>query len=522
MDLGKVSARIRPRLAFEAIDLGFLMVRRWWKHLFLIQLVVMGTLTATCLLVTQSPALTVLLVWWGKPLIEAFHLQFLGRALFDDGLKAGDILKHRTTIFFHDLLPRLLWRRFGPIRSFAMPVAELEQLKGRARRQRIQALVSSQRGAGIWLTMLGMILELFLTLNLMTLAFVMLPQEVTDRIDWNQMPGDETLVFAMTTASLLAMFIVMPYYVACGFCLYINRRTWVEGWDIELAFKQMATRFQKEKRSGKASWLLAGILVAAWLHPPGDALASEAPGSAMSAILDGEPAANESGRVPMLVPEQLTATREEMINILEGPDFRQFETRKVLRPVVVLEEDAGPPRWLQWFLRSLGHLASWIANTTEVVLWTACIIGMLLLGRLWPRVKASLRRGTMRLTRKQAAIYGIIPELVAEPLPEDIPGHAALAWRRGEHRTALSLLYRGSLQSLSLRFQLPLYASHTEIESVELCQERCPAVVGHYFNRLTHAWMRMAYGHRKVSDEEFDDLLRGWAFFQADSGESPS
>jgi hypothetical protein len=520
MDLGKVSARIRPRLSFEAIDLGFLMVRRWWKQLFLIQALVMGSLAAVCLLLTQSPSLTVLLLWWMKPLVEAFHLQFLGRVLFDEQLKAGDILKHRTTIFFHDLVPRLLWRRFSTVRSFIMPVAELEQLKGKARRQRIRALVRGYRGSGMWLTLLGVLLEFFLILNLLTMAFVMLPQEVTDRIDWNQMPGDETLTTAVTIASITAMFLVMPYYVASGFCLYINRRTWVEGWDIELAFKQIAGRLQKERKNGALGWILAGLLVTAGNALPPSAMAADLESPVVGTALDGEPASTGT-QVPMLLPGQLSSARGDMIDILEGPDFRRFETRKVLRPVFTAEEESEPPLWLRWLLQSLGKIASWVANATEIVLWTACIIAMLALARYWPRLRASLRRGSMRLTRRQAAIYGIIPDMPVEPLPDDIPGHAALAWRRGLHRDALSLLYRGALQSLSRRFQLPLYASHTEIESVELCQARCPAVIGHYFNRLTHAWMRMAYGHRQVSDEEFDDLLRGWSFFQSDS-EEPS
>jgi hypothetical protein len=399
-----------------------------------------------------------------------------------------------------------------------MPVAELEQLKGKARRQRIRALVSGHRGAGFWLTLMGMLMEVFLALNLLTLAFVMLPQEVTDRIDWNQMPGDETLTLAVTATSIAAMFLVMPYYVASGFCLYINRRTWVEGWDIELAFKQIAGRLQKERRNGPVGWILASLLFTGGLHLPAPVAAAGTDSVTVGTSLDGEPASTEN-QVPMLVPGQLSSARGDMIDILEGPDFRRFETRKVLRPVFNPEEDSEPPAWLRWLLGSLGRIASWIANATEIVLWTACIVGMLALARFWPRMKASLRRGAMRLTRKQAAIYGIIPDLPAEPLPDDIPGHATVAWRRGLHRDALSLLYRGALQSLSKRFQLPLYASHTEIESVELCQARCPAVVGHYFNRLTHAWMRMAYGHRQVSDEEFDDLLRGWAFFQSDSEE---
>src|SRR5688500_20026036 len=40
----------------------------------------------------------------------------------------------------------------------------------------------------------------------------------------------------------LVIFALEPFYVAAGFALYLNRRTLLEGWDIEVALRRIAQR----------------------------------------------------------------------------------------------------------------------------------------------------------------------------------------------------------------------------------------------------------------------------------------
>jgi hypothetical protein len=49
-----------------------------------------------------------------------------------------------------------------------------------------------------------------------------------------------------------AIAIVEPFYVAAGFALYLNRRTLLEGWDLELAFRRLAARLGDAARSNAA------------------------------------------------------------------------------------------------------------------------------------------------------------------------------------------------------------------------------------------------------------------------------
>ncbi len=519
MDLTKVSARIRPRLPYEAMDLGFLMVRHWWKELFLIQILLFGVLGLTFYLMFRDLSMVMLLLWWFKPVIETFHLQFFGRALFDERLHAQHILRHKWSILFHEIIAKLTWRRFHPLRSFVMPVAELEQLSGKTRMQRIRVLSRTNAGSALWLTSLGAMVETIIMVDALLVAFALLPKEVTDRIDWNQMLTDEILTTWAALAGILAMFLVMPFYVAAGFSLYINRRTWLEGWDIELTFKHLAHRLEKHKKP-------AGILMVAALamgvsgHPQ-YAQAEEAthnpsvPPTTMT--LDGEPTSSLQ-RVPPLSPRNLQEARNAMGEILEGPDFRRMEKREVLRPITE-EPKKSTPRSLKKILAWFAKLGEWIAQATEVIMWASIALVILVLARLWPRFRQGLRpRRSQQDPRNGASlIYG--PEGQLPALPEHLTAEAQRYWQEGNAREALSLLYRGALTSLCERFQLPLHNSCTEIESVEICQEHCPAVVGNYFNRLTQAWMRLAYGHREISQQEFDDLLKDWILFHAKTAE---
>lgn len=550
MDLTKVSARIRPRLPYEAMDLGFLMVRHWWKELFLIQVLLFGGLGALFYLASKNFGVVALLLWWFKPVIETFHLQFFGRALFDEQLHAQHILRHKWSILFHDIFAKLTWRRFNPLRNFVMPVAELEQLSRKPRHQRVRVLSRGNTGPALWMTTLGAMVETIFTLDILLMAYALLPKEVIDRIDWNQILSDEALTTWAALAMILSMFLVMPYYVACGFCFYINRRTWLEGWDIELVFKQLAHRLEKRKIPLRAGMLITGaFLTGAMLQPEqaiagnpeiainapeieasytqkmtssGAAVAEKAPPNEeinTKTLPTGLPADGKLNmniqRAPAVTPRALEDSRNTVGEILEGQDYHRLERHEVLRPINENHKRTTPHAFrviFKWFAR----IGEWLAQTTEVLLWASIALLLLVLARLWPRFKAKTRqREQAAETPAYSLIYGPDGKLIA--LPEKLTEEAQRFWREGNPREALSLLYRGALAHLIERFQLPLGSSYTEIESVELCQERCPPVVGTYFNRLTQAWMRLAYGHREVSTDEFEDLLKDWLFFHANA-----
>lgn len=56
------------------------------------------------------------------------------------------------------------------------------------------------------------------------------------------------------------MSLVEPCYVAAGFALYLNRRTGLEAWDLELGFRQMAARWAGPGRTvARLAVLVVGL-----------------------------------------------------------------------------------------------------------------------------------------------------------------------------------------------------------------------------------------------------------------------
>jgi len=86
-----------------------------------------------------------------------------------------------------------------------------------------------------------------------------------------------------------------------------------------------------------------------------------------------------------------------------------------------------------------------------------------------------------------------------ESLPDDVGNAAAALWQRGQHRPALSLLYRGALSRLVHAHGVPVRAASTEGECVALAAGRLQPQAQAFFVRLVDAWQLAAYGGRLPS-----------------------
>ncbi|CBL46846.1 Hypothetical protein HDN1F_32630 [gamma proteobacterium HdN1] len=491
------------------------MVRRWWKALYLMQALLFGAFGTFFYLLSSDLTVVALLLWWLKAVFETFHLQFLGRALFNEELSAWEILRHRRAILFHDLFAKLTWRRLNPFRNFLLPITELEELEGRAYQQRVKTLTRASRDHVFWVSAFGILAELLLTLNLLLIAYEFLPREITDRVDWNQLLFDETLANATAIALILSMMLVMPYYVATGFCVYINRRTWLEGWDIELTFRQLVLRLTNHSANASTAAgnpsqkTLSGVvallfLISGLFHSPAANAEIESAATQMQMQMSPAPPAS---------PRALQKTRDQIGEILEGPDYHRLEERRMLRPLIPNDGasgEAGVPPVFSW----LTNFANWVARIAEILLWIGVAALLWVLIQLWPRFQHSW---STRTAARKAPPSVVIQSHEESPyaFPVEITEAAKQYWHTGQHRAALSLLYRGALAQLAAQLQLPLEGSHTEAESMEICRQHCPAEVNRYFQHLTDAWVRIAYGHQSVKQEEFELLTNDWAAFHA-------
>ena len=98
------------------------------------------------------------------------------------------------------------------------------------------------------------------------------------------------------------------------------------------------------------------------------------------------------------------------------------------------------PSQSSWF----DGFALWLAESGRLLIWLlgAVAVAMLLVSaRRWFFVHGGFAG------RKPAVLPSHVRDLDIRPesLPDDIAGAARALWQRGEHRAALSLLYRGEL-----------------------------------------------------------------------------
>ncbi|KTC63590.1 hypothetical protein AO262_04620 [Pseudomonas fluorescens ABAC62] len=496
MRLSDASVVVRPRSAWEAMDLGVLMAREHRSLLMgswaLVTLPIFAVLTA---LLWKHPSVAMFLFWWLKPAFDRLPLYILSTALFGETPGLKQAVRQWPRLLKGQLLASLTWRRLSLSRSFVMPVNQLEGLSGQARQQRLGVLLQRNAGAARWLTTVGVHLEIGLWLGCMALFYLLIPQQL--ELDWNW----QQLTLASSSGALwlehlgnlfYALILVFwePVYVASGFSLYLNRRTVLEAWDLELVFRRL-----RQRLSSVVPLLLLVIgLTVLPFDPPVMAaeskpLSTESASQSIKSLLDKPPFKN---------PE--TVTR-----------YRFGDEKPAVKNKAA--DDGKLPDWLKALLDNFDSNAfKHLAQGLEVLLWSVLIGGLALLVwryRDWLQTFVSRRRPHAPKATKQAPeqLFGL--ELGADTLPLDIASAAEQLWPT-QPREALGLLYRGLLSRLLHDFKLPLKSADTEGQVLErihlLHQQQLIA----FSEELTRHWQNLAYGHQLPPASAQQKLCSDW------------
>jgi hypothetical protein len=251
VQLDKVAIALRPRSAWESVDLGVGMLREWWRPLYASFAVVFLPVAAACLWAgwtTGKLWLAMLLLWWLKPLFDRVALHVASRAVFGDVLGVRATLAQArnwlgTGLFAALLIPG----RIDTARSFHLPVKQLEGQRWRAARARRALLGRRTHGYAVWLTLACLHFELVFVWSADMLWDLVLPAKSQEGTSiWEAMfegaAFDNVFTVADFAAYALAVFVIEPLYVAAGFALYLNRRTLLEGWDLEVALRRIAVQ----------------------------------------------------------------------------------------------------------------------------------------------------------------------------------------------------------------------------------------------------------------------------------------
>jgi len=159
---------------------------------------------------------------------------------------------------------------------------------------------------------------------------------------------------------------------------------------------------------------------------------------------------------------------------------------------------------------SLDWLRDFVKAAAEGARWLVWGLGALALAWLairlhrWMQVRAGGARPGKALLPSHVGSLDIRPE----SLPDDIGNAAAALWQRGQHRPALSLLYRGALSRLVHAHEVPVRAASTEGECLAMASHQLDGPVEAFFTRLVSAWQRAIYGSRMPDAEEALGMCR--------------
>ncbi|MCE9519264.1 MAG: DUF4350 domain-containing protein [Verrucomicrobia bacterium] len=488
-----MTVALRPREPWEAVDLGCSLVRRDYGQLMALwATTVLPVWLVIIAVMHNAPTWFSLVIWWLKPLYDRVPLFFISKATF--GVRPGfrETWKAWPRLWSRDLFSALVLRRLSLIRSLALPVIILEGQKGKAMRTRIAALASDGGGAGASATWVFVKLEIAVMLGIMALTADFIPKSVSP--NWTELfTFQDASDFVIQPAYywwinicyLFAVTLVEPFYVGAGFGLYLNCRTRLEGWDVELAFRRLAARLR--------SLVASTVAVLIFLLP----LCTMAENAGQVPPIKETSIPSKASRKDA---EETKAANKAAAEILKQPEFK-VHTRTKKEWV----SDKSKSNLDFNVFQILSYIIFWLAVAALVAFLVIYIMrNRHLLGL------PQLRPKTVKQFKGPRVVMGL--DIDRASLPADIVASARQHWLAGETREALSLLYRGALSQLVELHRLPIRDSDTEDD----CHDHVRRVGEHqmtgYFSKLTNAWINVAYAGIRSCDRDFDQLCADWPF----------
>jgi hypothetical protein len=467
MQPANIAVTLRRRSPWEAIDLGLSMLQRWWRAVYVPHLIVGGAVAAAALLFAwylERPWVAIVLVWWMKPLYDRVVLHVLSRAVFGEVQRPREVLAAWREWLSTGLLAALVLRLWPDLaRSFNLPVRQLEGQGGRAGRERRGVLGRRARSYAVWLTVVCMHFEWVLYMMLGGLAELALPAKAVTQGGENlleRIAAGDFWTYGGAVGYAVAVLLLEPFYVAGGFGLYLNRRTLLEGWDIEVALRRLAERH--------ATAAMVIFSVVCFLVLPTSSYAEKNPKQEIAEVLKAKEFGYER-------------------------DAMRWQSRNPDKPQ---KKDADPTD-----LWGIGYA---LARAVEVLLWglaaAAVAYAVWFLARMLPRGRPLAPEAY----RPPPALFGM--ELAPETLPPDVAAAAAALAREGKLREALSLLYRGALSNLVHQRGVQLLPSHTEAEVLSLSGQE----VHSYLEKLIAVWRLCAYAKRDPAPLDIEQLAQGY------------
>lgn len=499
MQLDRITIALRPRSPREAIDLGTKLLRAnaraVWSAWFVVTAPVFVLLNAGFGLIGK-PWLALLAMWWLKPAFDRLPLYVFSRSLFGEvpGWRAS--LRGQRAWRWGPTLAQLAWLRLDSMRALRLPLVFLEGLRGGAARARWRVLSAPLVGQTAFLTQCCFLFELAIWASLWLLVPLLVPSELwpsSKAAFMHTLQGVSSggLVYASNLALYLAMSLIEPLYVAAGFALYINRRTQLECWDLDLAFRRLGARL--------AASLMLLLACLAFVPTGARAAEGKTPRVSMDALFPAAPAAERA----RLDAAAATVAHDRLL----GRTVKRREWRWRAQTKTTPATPASP--------FGIGtRLFGLVMKLLLYAMGGAALIAL--------AVALARRAGTGQGIGRRSPDRPAKPEApqaqdLEPPLPADLAGAVRALWDEGHRRAALALLYRGTAEAVFATAQIEWSPAATEADCLMFAGKMPVSEHGEQARRIVRAWQAAAYADRLPDGEAIERLLDGWPLRAAEA-----
>jgi hypothetical protein len=265
---------------------------------------------------------------------------------------------------------------------------------------------------------------------------------------------------------MLAMSLTDLFTTGAGFGLYINNRTWIEGWDVELAFKRLAQRLGK----------VAVFLISCFI---------------LSISAKGQEVGTPADRI-----HQVKAHKDFIVHTVTDK-IPKVKSSPSLLPSGLME------------------VLMYVFGVSAVVI----LVGLICWAVWKNRHVFSMRmRGGVKQIATPSARVVMGMDVSPDTLPADIPSAAWALWSQGRQQEALGLLYRGAISRVMEIGRVEIHESDTEGDCMRRVESAGQVAHPDYFRGITGAWIRLAYAGSSPADADVQELCRKWPFGEGRKG----
>ncbi|MFC3815349.1 DUF4129 domain-containing protein [Lysobacter sp. GCM10012299] len=514
MKIESLTVALRPRTAWEAVELGTALTRRHaaaiWKPWLALTVPVLLLVNALAW-ATDTLWLAGVVMWWLKPVFDRIPLYVLSRAVFGDVPTPRQTLQAQRTWGLRWALPYLTWRRLGPVRSLYLPVDLLEGGRGREAAERRKTLGAPAYGVGSALTIVCVHFEIALLLGFFAATMLFVPSEYLSQFGssvWKVLQNSPAwLGLTNNLLAWAATTLIEPFFIGGGLGLYLNRRTEIEAWDIELALRRLGARLA----TAGAPLLL--LLAFAFAAMPAVSHAQDGESQAQAQtdgeyVVPGTPVGNR--KITRVTPKQIfgrslvddASLRKAVAKAYADPTVSPKRTVATWKPRDSKKPEVKKRDNLQW-----PWLGSIVALISEFGLWVVVGVLVIVLLVTAPRWLVWFRDGVAREEREAGGVRLSDLAEPEQPLPDDVPSAVRRLWREGREREALALLYRASVEAMVARTDAVLVPGATEAECLRASRKLAYAEDRDAFARAVRTWQFAAYAQRMPTVADLDTLI---------------